>query len=130
MRHRFRRARTARSAGFRFRRGKRKISGYGGVKLVQPDAMIYGAVRQYASNALAPVTGMIPLGTVSDEIGMGILNYFVAKNTHGFISDIAKKGLIIENARIGEAVVQDGLGLLGTTTSRNNVGVSVAYPYT
>lgn len=88
-----------------------------GVKMVQFDSMAYGALREKASNMLLPFTSKIPLGTIGDEIGMGLLNYLIAKKTSGFLKNVAMKGLVIENARVGEALIngQVGLGILGTT---------------
>jgi len=79
----------------------------------QIDAMLYGALRAKVSNALDPVTSKIPLGTLSDEIGMGILNWMVAKKTSGMLKNIAMKGLVIENARVGEVIATQGMGVLG-----------------
>jgi len=112
--------RKARS-GFRaFKRSVHRSSPKQAV-LFQPDAMVYGAVRQYASNMLAPLTSMVPLGTLSDEVAMGFVDYMVAKHTSGFIADVAKKGLVIENARVGEAIVNGGLSVLtGTSSSQTN----------
>lgn len=107
-----RRIRSAkrRSGGF-FKRFARRSSSKGtGVKVIQLDAMIYGALRAKMSSALEPITNKIPLGNVSDEVGMGLLTYLVAKNTSGMVSEVAKKGLVIENARIGEALASGTLG--------------------
>ena len=76
------------------------------------DSMIYGGLRARMSNALIPLTSKIPLGTISDEIGLGLANYFIAKNTSGLIKNIALKGLVIENSRLGEAIATNGTGLL------------------
>ena len=87
--------------------------------LIQVDAMLYGAARQYVSNLIAPLTSKIPIaGNLSDEIGMGFIDWMLAKNTKGFISEVAKKGLVIENARVGEGLI-GGFGL--GSSSNNNV---------
>ena len=86
------------------------------------DALLYGAVRGYASNALAPLTSKIPLGGISDEVGMGILNYFLAKNTSGMIKKIATKGLIIENAMLGAGLISGGLNVGAITKAIPNLG--------
>jgi len=103
--------RTARRAGrSSIRRFGRSRRGNGSlVKPIMLDAMAYGALRERMSSALVPLTSKIPLGTVADEVGMGILNYFVAKKASGMIRDIALKGLVIENARLGEAVVSGNI---------------------
>ena len=112
MRRRLRGFARSRRGSFRgFKRGRSRRSG-GKImgSLVQVDAMAYGALRQYVSNLISPLTSKIPLGNLSDEVAMGVINYFVAKKTGGMIGDIARKGLIIENARVGEYIVQTGLG--------------------
>jgi len=87
------------------------------VQAVQVDAMLYGAGRQYVSDLIKPLTSNIPLGAVSDELGMGLVNYMLAKNTKGMVKKIAMKGLVIENARLGQAVVSGGLGSLTSGSS-------------
>lgn len=77
--------------------------------MLQIDSMLYGAVRSKMSDLLAPLTSRIPLGVVADEVGVGIFDYFVTTNTSGLISDVAKKGLTIENARLGEAIADGSL---------------------
>lgn len=107
-----------------FKRSFRSAARRGGVgnsaALFQVDAMAYGAVRQYASNAIAPLTQQIPLGGLADEVGMGILCWGVSKYAgKGMLGSIARKGLVIENARVGEALIQGGLPMLsGTTTAQ------------
>ena len=111
------------------RASSRRGSSKGKVSMLQFDSMIYGALRQKASTALTPFTSKIPLGSISDELGMGALNYFIAKKTTGMLRDIAMKGLVIENARVGEAVVDGSLnlGFLGgqTTSNSSNGGYPV-----
>jgi len=115
---RFRKMRKSRRGSFSgFRRSARRAGVGKSAQLFQLDAMLYGAARQYTSNLIAPLTQMIPLGTLSDEVGMGIVNYMVAKHTSGMLSDVAKKGLVIENARVGEAIVQGGLGVITGVSS-------------
>lgn len=104
----------------------RKASKRGGVgnsaAIFQADAMIYGAARQFVSDKLAPISSKIPLGSLGDEIVMGTLCYFVAKKAgSGMLGNVARKGLVIENARVGEAIVQGGLPLLGQGTSPSGV---------
>jgi len=89
-------------------------------KLVQIDSMAYGAVRGYVSNLLIPLTSKIPLGSVADEIGMGFLNYMLAKKGSGMVKKVALKGLTIENARLGEALATGGLNLGGSNTTTSN----------
>lgn len=79
--------------------------------------MIYGALREKMSLALLPLTSKIPLGTVADEVGMGVINYIVAKKTSGMLRDVAVKGLVIENARIGEALVSGNIFSTGSAAT-------------
>ena len=99
---------------------KRRSKSSSQIKMFQPDALVYGAVRGYMSNALSGITNKIPLGGISDEVGIGILNYFIAKNTSGMIKNIATKGLIIENAMLGAGIVSGGLNI-GALTSGSSV---------
>lgn len=102
--------RHSRRAVSYFRAPKRRSSRKGSsIKMLQIDSMLYGAVRGYLSNLLAPLTSKIPLGGIADEVGAGVLDYFVAKNTSGMIRDVALKGLTIENAMLGAGIVSGGL---------------------
>jgi len=125
----FRKMRRSRRGGFRgFARKAARRSGVGNsAALFQLDAMLYGAARQYTSNAIAPITAMIPLGGLSDEVGMAFVDYMIAKHTSGMLSNVAKKGLVIENARVGEAIVQGGLGGLFNTSSGQTSSNSGVY---
>jgi len=116
-RHRFKKSRTSHRSAFR--RG-----GVGNsAALLQVDAMAYGAVRQYASNAIAPLTSKIPLGSLSDEVAMGLVNWAIVKYAgKGMLGNIARKGLVIENARVGEALIQGGIpGLMGGSSTTASV---------
>jgi len=125
----FRKMRRSRRGGFRgFARKAARRTGVGNSSaLFQLDAMLYGGVRQYASNAIAPVTSMIPLGGLADEVGMAAVCYLVQKHTSGMIANVARKGLVIENARVGEAIVQGGLGGLFNTSSGQTSSNSGVY---
>ena len=78
------------------------------IKLIQPEAIAYGAVRGWASGMLQNITKNIPIlsnvGVWGDEVAMGIADYYIAKNTSGFIKKVATDGLIIENALFGEDI--------------------------
>jgi len=122
---RFRR-KTARASPRRsFFRGrkasKRSSKGGSSVKMLQFDAMIYGAVRAKISSLISPLTSKIPMGEYADEIGMGLLTYFVAKNTSGMVKDVAMKGLIIENAMIGSQLANRAIG---TSQPQTNVAIT------
>ena len=93
--------------------------------LIQIDAMAYGAARQYLANLISPVTSMIPLGTFADEIGMGLVDWMVAKNVKGFVGEIARKGLVIENSRVGEQLVGSlGMSAGSSALAGYNTGFS------
>jgi len=118
-------ARTRRSRSF-FKPKRRSSKGLSSVKLIQFDSMIYGALRGYTSDLLQPITNNIPLGNISDEIVMGGVNYLLAKNTSGMIKNIALKGLVIENARLGEAIISGGLGGF---LNKKEAGQQLIYDY-
>lgn len=86
-------------------------------QLIQVDAMAYGAVREYVSGVVQNVVPVGVLGNIGDEVAMGVLNYFVAKNTSGMLRDVAAKGLVIENARLGQALTQGFIGGSPTSSS-------------
>lgn len=89
-------------------------------------ALGYGAVREYASNKLAPITARIPLGNISDEAAL-IATAYIAKRFVGrkvpLVADVANAAMVIELARIGEAGVkgQIGLGSSSSSVSSNTV---------
>lgn len=117
------RARRSRSYAKAFTRKSRSRSSSGaGVKAIQFDAMLYGAGRSYLAQLISPLTSKIPFGGIADELGCGVIDYFVAKKSSGMIKDIAMKGLVIENARLGEAIVQGGLGSLTGQTGSGSAG--------
>jgi len=120
---RFRRKAKSRRGFKAFARRTARRSGVGNsAALFQLDAMIYGAARSPISNL---VGGIMPsnllggLGGLSDEVAMGAINYLVAKNTSGMVRNVALKGLVIENARVGEALVSM-TGLTNTTNSASS----------
>jgi hypothetical protein len=105
-----------------FRRGG--IRSVGKVALIQPDAMVYGAGRQYVANLISPLTSQIPLGGIADEVGMGLVDWMVAKNfKSGFIHSVALKGLVIENAAIGAAIMGGGFGAMGAGVGTRQGGI-------
>jgi len=110
----------------RKRKSKRSFAGFarktarrGGVgnsaALLQIDAMIYGAVRGKVSDAIEPLSSKIPVPYgLSDEVAMGLLLWGVSKYAKGgMLGQVARKGLVIENARVGEAIAN---GVMGSST--------------
>jgi hypothetical protein len=123
---RFRRKAKSRGFGKRLKRYARK-SGVGrSANLIQVDAMLYGAVRAPISDFVAGVIPIPVIGNVGDELAMGLIDYLVAKNTSGMLRDVAVKGLVVENARLGEAVA--GMtGLTGMAAKAGSSGSAFLY---
>jgi len=83
------------------------------LKVILPAGFGYGLVREYASDKLAPLTNKIPLGNISDEVGMLGILYALRKwafKKKGLIRDVAKGGMYVEAARIGQATKDGQLG--------------------
>jgi len=81
---------------------------------------IYGAVRQKASDALAPITSKIPLGNLSDEALLFGLGYLVHKKvSNKIVKDIALSAMAVESARMGEAIITGQVGL-GSSSSNSS----------
>lgn len=110
---RFRRKAARRKGGFKaFAKRSARRSGVGrSANLLQLDAMLYGAVRAPVSDFVQKTVPIPIIGTVGDELAMGLISYLVAKNTSGMLRDVAIKGLVVENARVGEALA----GMTGLT---------------
>jgi hypothetical protein len=107
-----------------FRTAKRKSYGKGssGVKPEQIiiPSLIYGAVREKASNMLTPITSKVPMGNIADELVLGTISYFLAKKGKGMVKQIGIAGLTIESARLGEAIA-DG-SIMGNSSSKSTNG--------
>jgi hypothetical protein len=92
------------------KKSARKYKRTGGIKnMIQPDAMVYGGLRETVSNFLSQYTNKLPLVAsipmnLADEISLALINWYGAKKLKGFAQKVAMKGLIIENARVGQAV--------------------------
>ena len=88
------------------------------------SAGIYGSLRAKISNYLSQYTSKIPLGNISDEVGMGLLcilgKKFIGRRVP-FTAKIFDAGLVIESARIGETIVAGNLGLGSTATNNYNL---------
>ncbi len=106
-------------ASKRVRRGARKAAPI--VGLIGAGA--YGALRQRVSDQLAPITANIPAGNIADEVGMLGVNWIVGRfigRRVPILRQITKAGMIIEAARIGEAVATGQLGIGSTNGNGNN----------
>ena len=107
------------------RRSVRKSASIFGVNVGKATAaMLYGASRAKISNLLAPYTSKIPLGNISDEVGMYLAlmagKKFLFKGA-SVMRDAANIGQMIEMARIGDAVISGDLGInLGGASATSN----------
>jgi len=127
---RFRRRARASRGGFRgFARRAARRGGVGrSANLIQVDAMLYGAVRAPVSGWLQSVLPIPVIGSIGDEVAMGAVNYLLAKNTSGMIRDVALKGLVVENARLGEALIgMTGISLGGSGSAATTGGQQYVY---
>jgi hypothetical protein len=70
---------------------------------------VYGAARGYVSNAIKPVTDMIPFGNLADNVVMGGISYLAAKKGKGMVKQIGQAGLAIEAALAGQDLINGGL---------------------
>ena len=90
-------------------------------------AGVYGAFRARISDYLSQFTSKIPLGNISDEVGMGLMcilgKKFIGRKVP-MLKKVFDAGLVIESARIGEAVATGSLSL-GSTG--NNTGEVYTY---
>lgn len=97
--------------GFRIKKHHSKHSKGMGLVGTIVGGVAYGAGRQYASNALAPITAKIPAGQYADNVVMGVLSYLVASGKIPLINkipmsrEIGKAGLVIESAMIGQSII-------------------------
>lgn len=112
-----RKSATARSFG---RKGRSKSSN-GSMTGLMLGAAGYGAVRQRLSNALSPVTSKVPLGDIADEAVLLAISYYAAKKVNmPLLKNMARAGVTIESARIGEAIVNGTVfGNGGTSTAQS-----------
>lgn len=114
---RFRRKAARRSRGF-FKSAKRSRSGGSSNGLwTIAGAMAYGAVREKASNMLAPITAKVQLGSIADEVVLGGLSWLAYKKiSNPMVRNVALGGLIVESARVGEAIAKGQLSMNSSQT--------------
>ena len=87
--------------------------------------MLYGAVRPMISKKVMELTSpFLPssMAIYVDNIGMGLVNYLIAKNTGGMIRQIAIKGLVAENVLLGADL---GGKFLNATSGTSANGVNL-----
>lgn len=99
---------------------KRSFGGGGNTGLLTQiaGAAIYGGVREKISNYAQPLTNSLPFGNISDEIllgGLAIVGKKYLKNP--MANKIFDAALVIESARIGEAIIKGQVG--GTSNTSN-----------
>jgi hypothetical protein len=84
----------------------------------------YGASREWLSVKIAPLTSKIPMGNISDEVGMMGVAYlakrFVGKKVP-FVANIANAAMIIEAARVGSAIASGQLSLGNASSATSGV---------
>ena len=112
-------------------KSRKRGSATSSLMMTMLGAGVYGGVRANISDRLSPITSRIPAGELADEVGMGVLNYLLAKGKIPMINkikisrDIGKAGLMIESARVGSFIAQRGLSGLSTggntDTSSGNI---------
>ena len=103
--------------------------GFLGISMREAGAsMVYGAAREKMSQVIQPYTTFLPLGALTDEAGMILVNSLLMKyvfKKESILRSALRTGVRIEFARIGEAAVkgQLNLGFLsgssGSTSSGN-----------
>lgn len=85
------------------------------------SAGLYGAGRQKLSDAVAPLTSKIPLGAISDEVGLFALHYFANKMfKNKLVSQITQSGMAVEAALIGAEVAKGNVSLTGSQSAVSN----------
>lgn len=90
------------------RRSSNKMAGM--AKYV--GAGVYGALRERLSTALDPISQKVPLGAIADEatmLGALYLGDKVIGRKVPLVRDVAKAGMLIEAARIGETLARGQL---------------------
>lgn len=101
-------------------RSKNKAGVYNPQKAIAGGFM-YGLARPKVAELLRPITSKIPFGQYADELGMGILNYYIAKGKVPMIpKNVGIAGLAIESFVVGQDVVT-GKFSLGNTSMTSNV---------
>ena len=121
-----RRARARTSVAKRTRR-RRKSSGMSGVAGIALSGALYGAGRQYVSDALVPLTARVPLGNWADEAVMLATTWAVWKKKIPIVkklpmaSKVGQAGFIIESARIGAQLANGRMSSTSNTVENGHV---------
>lgn len=111
-RRKVRRASPRRRSSYR-----RRKSGSSGVSVKNRvlGGLVYGAVRQKASDLAVPLTSRLGMfGAYADNVALGGIAWYAAKKTRGMVRDIALSALTFESALAGMDLVG---GLSGTKSN-------------
>jgi hypothetical protein len=99
---------------YKKRRSYKKSASVMGINTAKAlAAVIYGAIRAKTSTILEPYTSKIPLGNISDEVGMLVVTTLGKKflfKKAGTLREAMTAGQTIELARIGDAVISGQVG--------------------
>ena len=100
------------------RRRSRKQSKKDGLMGLVLGGAIYGVGRSYVANAVSPFSSMLPLGTLNDNVTMGLLSYLLMKNTSVVLSNVGKAGLFVESSiASNELLTQGGINPIKSSSS-------------
>lgn len=106
-------------------RGRKGKSTSASIGKTVAGGFVYGMARGSVARMLTPITSKIPAGQYADEVGMGILNYFIAKGKIPFIpKHLGMTGLAIESAVVGGQLGANLVGNMsagGSSTNSNQV---------
>lgn len=120
-RRRFRRlAKRARSFGKKAYRGfRRSARSEGGVMNTLLAAGIYGAIREPAANAAAPLLNKIPFGgNLKDEAALGGAGYLLSRyGRYPLVKAVGRAAMTIEAARAAERLRSGAVSGIGEATS-------------
>lgn len=101
---------------------RRKRHSFGKTKssLSPNDAVLfgvgYGVVREPLNQGIKKLTGNMALN-LSDEIVLGALHYFGAKQNWFGMRKLFTAGLVVEAHNLGRNISAGGLNLFGTSTT-------------
>jgi hypothetical protein len=109
------RYRSSRRSFFKVKRHSSRGSTFGLVGTVV-GAGVYGALRERLAAAVQPVTSMMPMGNIADEIALGGLAV-ILKKTIGkrmpMLNPVLNGAIAIESARIGSAIASGQVSMSG-----------------
>jgi hypothetical protein len=113
-----RKRRASRRVGRVSRRGRRSKTKKDGLMGLIVGGAIYGVGRSYVATAVNPISSMLPLGSLNDNVTMGLLSYLLMKNTSGVLSNVGKAGLFVESSiASNELLTQGGINPIKSSSS-------------